>query len=137
MINKKHPTYEAVTNDIRVTVQPVYLPKESRPKDNHFVWAYIVNVSNEGGDTVQLMRRHWLITDQRGITTEVSGAGVVGEQPVLEPGDCYEYTSGTPLATAHGIMHGDYQMQSDTGESFNIEIPAFALDSPYSRPTVN
>jgi ApaG protein len=127
--HKQH--YAAVTRQIRVTVNPTYLDDKSAPDDGHFVWAYEVSIENLGAETVQLIGRHWRITDARGETHEVRGAGVVGEQPVLEPGDRFDYTSGTPLATPSGIMMGTYQMENERGERFDIAIPAFSLDSPY------
>ncbi len=129
--------YTATTRDIRVSVKPVYLDDQSAPTDNHFVWAYQVKIENLGRETVQLRSRHWKITDARGELHEVRGPGVIGEQPILEPGDSYEYTSGTPLATPSGIMSGQYQMENERGEAFNIEIPAFSLDSPYQPVRLN
>src|SRR5262249_8756060 len=99
-------TYTATTRDIRVTVRPVYLEDQSATNDSHFVWAYHVTIENLGRETVQLRARHWRITDARGELHEVKGSGVIGEQPVLEPGDVFDYTSGTPLATPSGIMNG-------------------------------
>ena len=116
---------------IRISVQPVYTDAQSAPQDPHFVWAYHVTIENLGRETVQLRSRHWRITDARGELHEVRGPGVIGEQPVLEPGDKYEYTSGTPLATPSAIMTGTYQMENERGETFDVEIPAFSLDSPY------
>lgn len=127
--HKQH--YAAVTRQIRVTVNPTYLDDKSAPEDQHFVWAYEVSIENMGSETVQLLSRHWRITDARGETHEVRGSGVIGEQPVLEPGDRFDYTSGTPLATPSGIMQGSYQMENERGERFDIVIPAFSLDSPY------
>jgi ApaG protein len=123
--------YSATTRHIRVTVRPDYLDEQSAPNDNHFVWAYHVTIENMGSETVQLLARHWQITDGRGELHEVRGPGVIGEQPTLEPGDKYEYTSGTPLATPSGIMTGSYQMENERGEAFDVKIPAFSLDSPY------
>jgi ApaG protein len=131
-MNKNKPLpYIATTREIRVTVRPDYLDTQSAPQDYHFVWAYHVVIENLGRETVQLRSRHWRITDARGELHEVRGSGVIGEQPVLEPGDTYEYTSGTPLATPSGIMAGTYQMENERGELFEVEIPAFSLDSPY------
>lgn len=127
----KPMTYTATTRDIRVTVRPAYLDDQSAPNDNHFVWAYHVTIENLGRETVQLRSRHWRITDARGELHEVKGPGVIGEQPTLEPGDVFDYTSGTPLATPSGIMNGTYHMENERGEAFDIEIPAFSLDSPY------
>ncbi len=127
----KPMTYSATTRNIRVTVRPAYLDDQSAPNDNHFVWAYHVTIENLGKETVQLRSRHWRITDARGELHEVRGPGVIGEQPTLEPGDVFDYTSGTPLATPSGIMNGTYHMENERGEAFDIEIPAFSLDSPY------
>jgi len=129
--------YIATTRHIRVTVRPSYLDDQSAPNDNHFVWAYHVTIENLGRETVQLRSRHWRITDGRGERHEVRGPGVIGEQPILEPGDLYDYTSGTPLTTPSGIMTGTYQMENERGEIFDIEIPAFSLDSPYQPIRLN
>ncbi|MGB0684128.1 MAG: Co2+/Mg2+ efflux protein ApaG [Magnetovibrionaceae bacterium] len=130
-------TYEEITQAIRVTVQPFYLNEQSSPEDNHFVWAYHVKIENQGGETVQLLTRHWRITDAVGNVQEVKGDGVVGEQPVLSPGEAFEYTSGTPLPTPSGIMVGTYQMISESGSRFDIRIPAFSLDSPHEQVRIN
>ena len=129
--------YTAKTHEIRVSVQPTYLDDQSSPEDGHFVWAYHVRIENEGTDTVQLLTRHWRITDALGRMQEVRGAGVIGEQPVLAPGESYQYTSGTPLPTASGIMAGTYGMTSQGGDRFDIEIPAFSLDSPHQARRLN
>jgi ApaG protein len=130
--SKAEPTpYSATTRQIRISVKPTYLDAQSAPQDSHFVWAYHVTIENLGRETVQLRSRHWRITDARGELHEVRGPGVIGEQPVLEPGDVYEYTSGTPLTTPSAIMTGSYQMENERGETFDVEIPAFSLDSPY------
>ncbi|MDE1902123.1 MAG: Co2+/Mg2+ efflux protein ApaG [Alphaproteobacteria bacterium] len=130
-IEHRPQPYAATTRQIRVTVVPTYLDDRSAPQDGHFVWAYEVTIENMGAETVQLLSRHWKITDARGELHEVRGPGVIGEQPTLEPGDSYSYTSGTPLATPSGIMTGTYQMENERGEQFDVEIPAFSLDSPY------
>lgn len=129
--------YTAITRDIRVSVKPIYLDDQSAPADNHFVWAYQVKIENLGRETVQLRSRHWQIRDARGELYEVRGPGVIGEQPTLEPGDVYEYTSGTPLPTPSGIMSGEYQMENERGEMFEIVIPPFSLDSPYQPVRLN
>jgi ApaG protein len=129
--------YSAVTNSIKVTVKPVFLEDQSSPSDNHFVWAYHVRIENEGRDIVQLRSRYWRITDSLGRVQEVRGAGVVGEQPVIGPGKAFEYTSGTPLPTPSGIMTGTYQMETTDGGRFDIEIPAFSLDSPHQSARIN
>ena len=127
--------YEQTTRAISISVEPMYLDDQSSPENNHYVWAYHVQIENRGNATVQLMSRHWKITDSQGHTQEVRGDGVVGEQPVLDPGDSFEYTSGTPLATPSGFMSGSYQMADKTGERFDVVIPPFSLDSPHqSRP---
>ena len=130
--------YYETTAGITITVKPSYLDEHSSPEKSHFVWAYHIRIENNGPRTVQLRNRHWRITDSRGRTQEVRGAGVVGEQPVLRPGDSFEYTSGTGLPTPSGIMTGTYQMEaSDTGERFDVKIPSFSLDSPHQPGKVN
>jgi len=132
------PAFTAVTRQIRVSVRAFYLDDQSEPDRGHYVWAYRVTIVNEGATTVQLLRRTWLITDGMGRTQRVHGEGVVGEQPVLEAGEEFEYTSGTPLATPSGFMSGRYHMQdSGSGEAFDIDIPAFSLDSPYQPGRVH
>ncbi len=123
--------YSSTTRDIRVTVRPTYLAEQSAPADNHYVWAYHIRIDNDGERAVQLRSRFWRITDGLGRVQEVRGPGVVGEQPVIQPGTAYEYTSGTPLATPSGIMVGTYQVETEDGESFDVAIPAFSLDSPH------
>lgn len=122
--------YTETTNSIKVSVRPVYIEDQSSPDDRQYTWAYNVHLENLGEKTVKLVNRHWRITDGNGSVKEVRGAGVVGEQPVLKPGERFEYTSGTFLPTPTGIMVGSYEMIDDAGESFNIRIPAFSLDSP-------
>jgi ApaG protein len=122
--------YQCTTRNIRVSVRPEFLEDQSRPEDGYFVWAYTIVVENLGTETVTLKTRYWKITDSGGRVQEVRGAGVVGEQPTLRPGQSFQYTSGCPLTTASGFMVGAYQMETDTGEAFNVEIPAFSLDSP-------
>ncbi len=123
--------YSATTRDIRVTVKPSYLEDQSSPSDDHYVWAYHITIENVGSERVQLLNRHWRITDANGRVREVRGPGVVGEQPVLDPGESFEYTSGTPLATPSGIMVGRYEMKTGAGERFDVAVPAFSLDSPH------
>lgn len=129
--------YEETTRTIRVMVEPVFLDDQSSPSDDHYVWAYHVRIENLGRETVQLRTRHWRITDANGRIHDVRGDGVVGEQPVLHPGEAFEYTSGTPLATPSGIMVGDYAMESETGEKFTVAIPAFSLDSPHQKRSLH
>lgn len=129
--------YSEITHAIRVTVEPVYLEEQSSPSDSHFVWAYQVRIENTGAETVRLLTRHWKITDTLGRVQEVRSAGVVGEQPVLAPGQSFEYTSGTPLPTPSGIMVGSYGMESADGQRFDVAIPAFSLDSPHQPVQLN
>ena len=129
--------YAQTTHSVKITVVPQFLDDQSKPNNRHFVWAYHVRIENVGADTVQLLARHWRITDSNGGTHEVVGEGVVGEQPVLKPGEKFEYTSGTPLTTPSGIMSGSYRMITKGGESFDAEIPAFSLDSPHHRASLN
>lgn len=129
--------YQKVTRGIRITVKPSYLDDQSSPSDNYYVWAYKVRIENEGDAVVQLRDRHWIITDARGRVQEVKGPGVVGEQPVLKPGDSFEYTSGSPLSTPSGIMTGSYGMETPNGDRFSAAIPAFSLDSPHELARLN
>src|SRR5689334_19568166 len=129
--------YSETTRSIMVTVKPFYLEDQSSPAESHYVWAYHVRIENRGRETVQLRRRHWKITDNRGQMQEVRGPGVVGEQPVLAPGESFEYTSGTPLPTPSGIMMGSYQMESQSGDRFDVAVPPFSLDSPHQRTSLN
>ena len=125
--------YEAVTSHIRVSVQPQFLADQSAPEDGRYVWAYTIEIANEGKSTVQLQERYWRITDARGKVEEVRGPGVVGETPVLKPGQSFKYTSGCPLQTASGIMAGNYVMVGEDGVTFTVDVPAFSLDSPFTR----
>ncbi|MCF4167672.1 Co2+/Mg2+ efflux protein ApaG [Zavarzinia compransoris] len=129
--------YDKTTREIRVSVRPTFLEDQSSPDENYYVWAYRVQIENQGRETVQLRDRYWRITDGFGRVQEVRGPGVVGEQPVLKPGERFEYTSGTPLATPSGIMLGTYRMETEEGESFEVEIPAFSLDSPHQPIQIN
>ena len=129
--------YSSITRSIRVSVKPVFLDEQSSPSDEHYVWAYQVRIENDGSETVQLINRHWHITDEMGRIQEVRGAGVVGEQPTLRPGEPFEYTSGTPLDSPSGIMVGSYEMKTSAGERFDVDIPAFSLDSPYQIRNLN
>ncbi|EJW10658.1 ApaG protein [Rhodovulum sp. PH10] len=128
--------FVARTREIEVEVAPRFLPERSSTDERTWFWTYTIRITNHGEETVRLETRHWRITDALGRRQEVSGAGVVGEQPVLPPGGTYEYTSGVPLPTPSGFMVGTYGMLSQTGERFEIDIPAFALDLPHER-TVN
>jgi ApaG protein len=124
--------YTATTRAIRVSVRSFYLTDQSEPDEGKFVWAYRVRIENTGPETVQLLRRTWRITDGMGRVQTVNGAGVVGQQPTLDPGESFEYTSGTPLETPSGIMAGAYHLvATGSGEAFDVEIPTFSLDSPH------
>jgi len=129
--------YRAVTRHIEVVVELSIIPERSSAEDGRFFWAYTIAIINSGTETVQLKTRHWIITDGAGHSQEVRGEGVVGEQPVIEPGERFEYTSGVPLQTPSGFMTGSYQMVTEDGEPFEIDIPAFSLDSPNVRRTLN
>ena len=129
--------YRAVTRGIAVSVEPVYLEANSSPSSSQYFWAYHVTIENQGLETVQLLSRHWMITNARGELNEVKGPGVIGEQPILKPGESHQYTSGAPLNTSRGMMGGSYQMESESGERLDIELPTFSLDSPNQGAMVN
>lgn len=130
-------SYTKTTRSIRISVEPFYLTDQSEPDKERWVFGYRVTIENEGSEAVQLLSRHWRITDGFGRVLEVRGAGVVGEQPRLAPGERFQYTSGTPLTTPTGIMAGTYQMITDDGRRFEVTIPAFSLDAPGARGRVN
>lgn len=125
--------FTKITHSIKVTASPHFLDEHSEPEEDHYVWAYTIQLENYGHETVQLLNRHWKITDAHGLTQEVRGEGVIGEQPVLKPGQSFRYTSGTALATSSGIMLGEYEMTTPAGDRFEVEVPAFSLDSPYQH----
>lgn len=129
--------YVAVTSGIRVSVEPTFLDEQSAPDEDTYVWTYKVVIHNEGDQTVELRTRVWRITDAFGQTVEVRGPGVVGQFPVLAPGDTFTYSSGCPLKTPQGIMVGSYQMSDESGKMIDIAIPAFSLDSPYAARSLN
>ena len=129
--------YRAVTRNIEVVVTPRFVADRSSPENSYFFWAYTIAITNKGAETVQLKTRHWRITDAHGRRQEVRGAGVVGEEPVLKAGETFEYTSGVPLQTPLGFMTGTYGMVTAGGELFDIEIPAFSLDSGDGKRTIN
>jgi ApaG protein len=134
---KDRTMYRAVTREIEVVVTPRFVADRSSPEDNYFFWAYTISIINRGTETVQLKTRHWRITDANGRRQDVRGAGVVGEEPVLKAGEQFEYTSGVPLQTPSGFMVGSYGMVTANGEHFDIEIPAFSLDSVETKRTLN
>ena len=119
--------YHATTREIEVSVEPYYLPEQSDPEDSRYVWGYRIVIANNSDQRVKLLNRYWNITDENGQVDEVSGPGVVGEQPVLNPGDTYEYNSGCPLDTPSGAMHGHDRMVDEDGTAFDVEIPRFKL----------
>jgi ApaG protein len=124
--------YVATTRNVRVTVNSFFLADQSDPRESKYVWAYRIRIENHSRESVQLLRRTWHITDARGRVQRVQGVGVIGQQPVLEPGEAFEYTSGTPLETPSGFMTGQYHMVAiDSGEAFDVAIPTFSLDSPH------
>jgi len=125
-------TSEAVTNNVRVEVESQYAPEHSQPFDSQWFFYYTVRITNEGEETVQLLSRHWVITDATGHMEEFKGPGVVGEQPVLGPGESFQYTSGCPLKTSTGVMRGTYQMVTGAEHHFDVEIAPFALHEPYT-----
>jgi ApaG protein len=129
--------YQQTTRAIRVTVEPRFMASKSSPDHGRFFWAYSIEITNTGSEVVQLLSRHWTITDGDGRSEVVDGDGVVGEQPVINPGETYAYSSGCPLPTPSGIMIGRYQMENRRGESFAVAIPAFSLDMPEQNRTLN
>lgn len=129
--------YEAETEGVRVRVRPQFVEDQSSPENDRYLWAYTIEIANRGDRTLQLMTRHWRITDREGHVQEVNGDGVVGQQPVLQPGSAFEYTSGCPLTTPSGMMQGAYRLVDENGETLDVIIPLFALDSPYDRRAAN
>ena len=129
--------YEAVTRGITVRVRPSYLAAESDPAENRYVWAYVVEIENRGDATVQLVTRHWIITDAMNRVEEVKGEGVIGQQPTLRPNEAWRYTSFCPLTTTSGAMRGSYQMLTESGEMFDVEIPEFSLHLPEATRRMN
>ena len=129
--------YERQTRSIFVEVKPAYLDDQSDPEGDRYVWSYTVTIENRGAEPVQLLSRYWNIVDGIGRVKEIRGPGVVGAQPVIAPGESFEYTSGCPLETASGYMVGRYKMVSASGEAFEAEIPAFLLESPYERRRIH
>lgn len=129
--------YCATTRGVRVVVTPRFLPSESDPERGRFFWAYTVRIENTGEETVQLLSRHWIITDGLNRVEEIRGPGVVGEQPTLRRGERFEYTSGCPLSTPSGAMRGAYQMRGEAGEAFEAVIPEFSLHRPEAARRLN
>ena len=133
----KNFTYSSTTGEICVTVQPYFLQSHSLPEKSQFMWSYHIQIENLGESPYQLMNRFWHIVDGNGNIKEVSGEGVIGERPILNPGELFEYTSGTPLHTPSGFMRGYYEMESSEGDLIRVEIPAFSLDSPFAPTSIH
>lgn len=131
--NRQIPSYEAITDGVSVRVQPRFMHDESKPAKSEYVWAYTVEIENGSDETWQLMTRHWQIIDAEGRRQEVEGEGVIGQQPVLKPGDAFKYTSGAPLSAPSGVMGGSYHLQNESEEFLTVAIPTFSLDSPYDQ----
>lgn len=129
--------YVALTRGVRVTAEPEFSPERSDAEAGQFVWAYTISIANEGAIAVQVMTRYWRITDAQGRVQEVRGAGVIGQQPIIAPGEAFRYTSACPLSTPSGFMVGAYHCIDEDGHAFDVDIPAFSLDSPHMRRVVN
>ncbi len=129
--------YSKTTNGVTVTVTPYFLDDQSSPLESHFVWAYQVNIKNSSKNSIKLSQRNWFIIDANGKILNIRGEGVVGEFPLIKPGESFEYTSGTPLKTNNGIMQGFYLVSQENGEELKIDIPTFSLDSPYNKTKLN
>jgi len=129
--------YVRRTRDVVVRVEPEFLHEQSSPADDRFIWAYTIEIENQSHEDMQVVERFWQITDRNGQVQEVRGEGVVGEKPNLKPGEIFRYTSGAPLTAPSGVMLGTYQMQTPGGERFDVEIPAFSLDSPFDARSIN
>ena len=129
--------YQAVTHDIEVVAEPWFRPDQSDESSGRFVWSYRITIANNSSRTVQLVSRYWRIVDAMGLVEEVRGPGVVGEQPILNPGDSFQYTSGCPLRTKSGTMEGVYTMVDDRGFTILVDIPAFSLDMPDEKRVLN
>ncbi len=130
-------SFSSTTHDIRVSVVPLFLDDESLPEKSHYIWAYHITIENGMNESVQLLKRYWRIIDSMGQTQEVRGDGVIGEQPVLEPQEQFEYTSGVPLPTPTGFMGGLYYFRTASGLDLEVTIPTFSLDSPYQSLSIN
>lgn len=129
--------YTKTTHGIKVTASPEYLGKDSSPEDGKFLWLYTITIENFNATQVQLIRRKWLITDEQGTSIVIEGDGVIGEKPIIKPGEGFKYFSGIPLSTPSGIMMGTYYLINEAGENFEADIPAFSLDSPYNKKMLN
>lgn len=127
-----HTSFEAISNGIRVSALPIFLTEQSSDEKGIYIWAYTITITNENNFLVQLISRHWKIVDEVGLMNEVTGDGVVGNQPILNPYETYEYTSTTYLKAPTGVMYGEYTfLNIEQAIHFKVDIPAFSLDSPY------
>ena len=133
----KQHVYHSASNDIIITLTPTFMPHHSNIDDSLFVWYYQVQIENRSDSPIQITNRFWKIIDAYSRITEVTGSGIGGEQPILNPNELYEYTSAVPLSTPSGFMSGHYIVESADGNEFNVEIPAFSLDSPYVNQSLN
>jgi ApaG protein len=124
-------------SSVQIIAEPIFLESESEPHSDQFVWSYQITIKNQGDQTIKLLRRHWKITDSKGLTQEIEGKGVVGVEPFLRPGESFSYTSGAVLSSPSGIMRGDYEMENPAGRKFKVSIPAFSLDSPHETVLLN
>lgn len=132
------PLFEQRTKDVVVRVEPEFLAEQSSPSDSRFIWAYTVEIDNQGAEELTVTQRFWQIADSRGQVQEVRGQGVVGEKPIVKPGEVFRYTSGAPLTAPSGMMRGTYTVQGvNSGESYDVDIPAFVLDSPHEGLILN
>lgn len=129
--------YERKTRDVIVRVEPDFLDEQSSPREDRYIWAYTVEIENQSDAPVQVVERCWNIADSRGQVQEVRGTGVVGEKPILQPGEVFRYTSGAPLSAPSGMMHGTYRVESEAGERYDVDIPVFLLDSPHEPRVMN
>jgi len=129
--------YERTTRNVTVRVEPDFLPDQSNPHDDHYIWAYTVEIENQSDDALQVVERCWNISDSRGQSQEVRGEGIVGERPILQPGEVFRYTSGAPLSAPSGMMHGTYRLEDPKGVRFDVDIPVFLLDSPHEPRVMN
>lgn len=129
--------YTKTTQGVTVSVKSYFLEDQSSPDDNHYVWAYKINIDNKGSEILKLNHRTWIIIDGNGRIMQIQGDGVVGETPTIKPGETYEYTSGTPLKTTSGIMQGYYSMTGSSGNNVKVDIPTFSLDSPYDLKKIH
>lgn len=129
--------YEMETYGVTVRVRPEFMSERSNPSEREYFWRYVVQIENGNDETIQLIHRHWIITDALGRRQDVKGEGVVGEKPFLTPGERYLYASGCPLSEPSGMMMGSFMMRREDGEEFKVTIPAFSLDSPHSRAALN